>query len=338
MIGRAKSQLSLLDSVFNKRKKRCRQDELLGRINQYVDWRPLVQACQRLFKKSKRGRPSIPIEYSLKCLFLQFLYSLSDPGLEDALIDRLSFQRFLGVNAEEELPDFTTIWRFRERLVKAKLHDQIFEMLLHQLEKENLILRRGTLIDATIVQASRRPRKQDSASNEENEQTETEANHRTSCQRDLHASHTRKGKKRYYGYKGHISMDQGSAIIRKKVFTTASVHDSQIRDDLICGDERSIFADKAYPDDNHKRLMRKNGVFYGILDKGRRNRPLSKSQKKKNKQKSKVRNAVERPFAHFKHLYQFTRVRYVNLDRNDLHFTFLCMIYNIRRGIVLSMV
>ena len=336
MIGQAKSQLSLLDSVFNKRRKRSRQDELLERINQYVDWRPLVQACQRLFKKSKRGRPSIPIEYSLKCLFLQFLYSLSDPGLEDALIDRLSFQRFLGVNAEEELPDFTTIWRFRERLVKAKLHDEIFEMLLHQLERENLILRRGTLIDATIIQASRRPRKQDGGSSKENEQTKAEENNRTSNQQDLHASHTRKGKKRYYGYKGHIGMDQGSTIIRKKVFTTASVHDSQIRDDLICGDERSIFADKAYPEDDHKRLMRKQGIFYGILDKGRRNRPLSKSQKKKNKQKSKIRNAVERPFAHFKNLYQFTIVRYVNLERNDLHFTFLCMIYNIRRGIALS--
>ena len=156
-----------------------------------------------------------------------------------------------------------------------------------------------------------------------------------SNQIDFDASHVQKGKKKYYGYKGHIGVDQGTNIIRKKAFTTASPHDSQQREKLISGDEASVFADKAYDNDAVKKDFRQRGIYYGILDKGRRSRALSKSQKKRNKKKSQVRNAVERPFAHFKNLYQYTRVKYLTLERNDLHFTFLCIIHNVRRGIAL---
>lgn len=327
MIGKKSLQISILDGAFNQRTKQSRTDQLLKQINEFVNWNKLVETCKVVFKDSKRGRPTTPIEFSVKCLFLQYLYDLSDPGLEDALIDRLSFQKFLGLSFDTEIPDFTTIWRFRERLVKAKLFDKLFELIVDDLEQRGLILRRGTLIDATIVQASRKSRKQ----NKDKEPTP-----RSKAQKDKDATHTKKGKKSYYGYKGHIGVDVGSGIIRKKVFTTASVHDSKKRDNLISGDEKSVFADKAYPDDDLKREMRQKGVYCGILDKGRRNHPLSNKQKRRNKQKSRVRNAVERPFAHFKHHCGFSNTRYVNIERNDLHFTFLCIIHNVRRCIALS--
>jgi len=329
LVGKVKSQMSILDGAFNARQKQSRSDDFLNRINSFVDWDPLVNICEGLYKKSNRGRPTKPIIFSIKCLFLQFLYGLSDPALEDALIDRLSFQRFLCMSFDEDIPDFTTVWRFRERLMKAKLHDQLFELILRQLENQGVILKKGTLIDATIIQSARRPLKQSKKGNDESDQDR-------STQKDYDATHTQKGKKKYYGYKGHIGVDQGSNIIRKKDFTTASMHDSQKTDDLISGDEDSIFADKAYSSDDRKRKMRKQGIYCGILDKGRRSRPLSKSQKKRNRKKSAVRNAVERPFAHFKHIYHYSRSRYLNIERNDLHFTFLCMIHNIRRGIALS--
>jgi len=100
-------------------------------------------------------------------------------------------------------------------------------------------------------------------------------------------------------------------------------------------DESSQFGDKGYFSDEKKRDLRKKGVYCGILDKGKRDHPLSTRQKQRNKQKSRVRCAVERPFAHMKKWYGYVRARYVNLKRNDLHFTFLCIIYNVRRGIVL---
>jgi len=327
MIGKQKSQLSLLDSAFSARTKRSRTDELLRDIDNFVNWESLESICTRMYKNTKRGRPSLPIIFGLKCLILQYLYNLSDPALEDALIDRLSFQRFLGISFDTEIPDFTTIWRFRERLVKAGLLDKIFDDVLKQLDKKHVILRRGTLVDATLVQAARKKRKHDQENDEGSQ----------SSQQDQDAAGTQKGGKAYYGYKGHIGADEGSNIIRRVRFTPANVHDSRELENLLCGDERSIFADKAYAKDSIKRTMRKDGTYYGILDKGRRGRPkLSGKQKKKNACKSRVRNAVERPFAHFKKHMGYRTVRYVNRARNELHFMFLCLIHNIRRGIALT--
>jgi len=285
MIGQVKSQLSIIDGAFNRRKKNSRSDTLLEDINKFVNWEPLVDICGDIFKKSNRGRPTIPIIFSLKCLFLQSLYGLSDPGLEDALIDRLSFQRFLGIGFDEDIPDFSTIWRFRERLVKAELFNTLFEMIVKQLEDQDIILKKGTLVDATLVQAARGPSKK--KENDKKSEESDQKNIRKDAQQDNTATHTQKNKKRYYGYKGHIGLDQGSGVIRKKAFTTASVHDSQKIDNLISGDEKSVFGDKAYAKDERKRQMRKNGIYCGILDKGKRNHPLSGKQKERNKKKSK---------------------------------------------------
>jgi IS5 family transposase len=330
MLGQLKPQVSLLDSAFNRRKKRSRSDSLLQKIDQIVDWQKLEKICRPMYKDSRRGRPTVPIQFSLKCLILQYLYNLSDPALEDSLVDRLSFQRFLGINFDTDIPDFTTIWRFRERLSKSGLLNQVFEEIVKQLEQRHIILRRGTLIDATLVQAARRPPKDESSPEA------SSSSGSGSSQKDKDASSVKQGKKFCYGYKGHIAVDQGSGIIRKRSFTSACVHDSQQIGELICGDEQAIFADKAYAIDELKRTCRKEEVYYGILDKGKRNRPLSQKQKKANKRKSSIRNAVERPFAWFKKMLGYRLVRYVNLRRNALQFTFLCIIHNLKRGVCLS--
>jgi len=253
MIGNPQSQLSILDSAFNKRKKQSRTDELLKRIEHFVDWSRLEQEIVRVYKTSKRGRPTIPIIYMIKILFLQFLYNLSDPALEDAMIDRLSFQRFVGFGFDEEIPNFSTIWRFRERLIKADIMDNLFDLIVAMLEERDLILRKGTLNDATIVNASRNYSKRGKAKG---------------AQQDRDAAAIVKGKKSYYGYKGHIGIDYQSDIIRKADLTPANVHDSDKYDEMVSGDEASVFADKAYSNRTRKRKMRKEGVYYGILDKG----------------------------------------------------------------------
>ena len=331
MIGTRNSQISILDGAFNSRTKRSRSDALLEKLADAVDWKRLAEISQGVFKDTKRGRPTIPVEFSLKCLFLQYLYNLSDPALEDALIDRLSFQRFLGISFDRDIPDFSTIWRFRERLTNTGLYDRLFEAVVADLDAEGMVLRRGTLVDATIVHAARKQRRSEPDEG-------TPAAPREESQHDHDATVTKKGKTFYYGYKGHIGVDQGSDIIRTKRFTTASVHDSTEFSNLVSGDERSVFSDKAYANDETKREFRAKGIFNGVLDKGRRNRPLSRKQKKDNAQKSSVRSAVERPFAHFKRLYGYVRTRYVTLRRNDLQFTFLCMIHNFRRKIALQQV
>ena len=155
MIGRQDSQISILDGALNTRTKISRSDTLLKKIDTFVNWEELEAHCTGMYKDSRRGRPTFPIIFSLKCLILQYLYNLSDPALEDALIDRLSFQRFLGNSFDSDIPDFTTIWRFRDRLIKANLLDKIFDSILEQLDEKNIILRKGTLIDATLIHAAR---------------------------------------------------------------------------------------------------------------------------------------------------------------------------------------
>jgi len=343
MIGKQNTQLSILDGVLSGRKKRSRSDSLLKQINDFVDWQKLSKICEKGYKDSTRGRPSLPLIVSVKCLFLQYLYDLSDPALEDAIIDRLSFQRFLGVTFDEEIPDFSTIWRFRERLVKHDLYDPLFETVESDLDNRGLILRRGTIVDATIVNSARRYHKEKNRNNTapsspvlpDSVEQDNSASSRKDAQQDHDATVTKKGNKFYYGYKGHIGTDQGSDIIRRKQFTPANIHDIQKRENLMSDDESAQFGDKGYFSDDKKRDLRKKGVYCGILDKGKRDHPLSTRQKQRNKQKSRVRCAVERPFAHMKKWYGYVRARYVNLKRNDLHFTFLCIIYNVRRGIAL---
>ena len=251
-----------------------------------------------VYSKSKKGRQSIPIIYMIKILFLQYLYSLSDPQNEDALIDRLSFRRFVGISFDEEVPDFTTIWRFRERLSRHGLDKRIFEEVVAMLDKKGLILRKGTLVNATIVEASRRPESKD-----ENKE---------SFQKDNDAQFIQKGKHVYFGYKGHVGVDYISGIIRKAEFTPANVHDSKIFLNLLNGDEASVFGDKAYDRIEWKKSFRDMGVYYGILNRGRRSHPLSDAQKKKKKIHSRIRGQVEYVFAYWKHHLGYRVVRYVN--------------------------
>ena len=183
-----------------------------------------------------------------------------------------------------------------------------------------MILRKGQIVDASLVQADRK--KRPSGNTEQK-----------SSQQDADATVVRRGNKTTFGYKGHIGMDQRSGIIYRARFRMASVHDSQERDKLIAGDEQAIFGDKGYANTAFKRECRAKGVYYGILDKGKHGRPkLSTRQKKRNTVKNSIRAAVERPFAHFKWLMGFRRTRYVNHARNELHIMFLCMIEKVLRS------
>ena len=323
MIGRPTVQMNLLDGALANRKKRSRREKALQAIGSLVDWDALVKEIEPLYKQSKRGRPSVPIRYMIKILVLQNLYNLSDPEMEDALIDRLSFQRFVGLSFMDEIPDFTTIWRFRERLAKGDVLDKLFNMVVEMIEKKGKVLRKGqiSIIDATLVSAARKPPKP----GQEN-----------SSQKDSDARPAKKGNKGYYGYKGHINMDKDTGLVQRAQLTPANVHDSRVFEKLLRGTERAVFADKAYDSRARKRRLRSEGIFYGILERGRRNHPLTERQKQHNHRKSRIRNPVERVFAHLKRWSGYSRVRYVTLERNALQFMLHCMAYNLKRGLVLA--
>ena len=318
-------QLTFMDAQFSARHKRSRTSTMLDKIKEFVDWHAIEQEVSVINKTGteRGGRPPIPIDWKVKMLFVQHLYTLSDPELEDQMIDRLSFQEFVGITFSSEIPDFTTVWRFKEALLKEKLLDRIFDLIQHQLESKGLLVKKGTMVDATIIQSDNRPL------SAVRRQALTE---KPSKQIDTDASSTQKGKKKYFGYKGHVGVDVESKLIRKRAFTTASVHDGQMFEEMMSGDEQSVWADKAYPVEAYKRAARALGIFYGVLDKGKRNHPLSNKQKKRNRKLSSVRAAVEHPFGYIKTKLHYVKAAATTLRRNALRFDMSCIVYNIVRG------
>ncbi|SHM32248.1 Transposase and inactivated derivatives, IS5 family [Salegentibacter salegens] len=319
------SQLSFSDIELGRSRKPSRVSSKLNKINNLVEWDKVFNLVQAVDNTNKviGGAPHRDLSIKVKMLFLQHLYNLSDPELEDQVNDRLSFQKFAGINYTTTVPDFTTIWRFKEALVREGLMDGLFALILASLESKGLLLKKGTSVDATILQSTTKP-----LSKERREELEKHP----SAQIDTDAQSTAKRGKKYFGYKGHIGTDVGSELIRKRTFTSARPHDSQLKDELLSGDEQMIFGDSAYGTIADKRKARKEGVYYGMLDKGTRKRKLSATQKKNNKKKSKIRCKVEHPFAYLKEKLNYKRTVAKTMARNELRFDFNCILYNIFRA------
>src|SRR5918996_599116 len=227
MVRKAVGQASLAEALLpttvgsNKR---------LERIAEQVDWAPIEAVLQRL-RQARTGRPAYPPLVQLKALLLQQWYRLSDRDLEEALADRLSFRRFCGLGLDEAVPDATTLSRFRIDLAAAGLAEAVLETLDGQLEEGGLLLKAGTMIDATLVEADvKRPPLREG---------EVSAH-------DPAAGFTRRGQRSFFGYKAHLAVDQGSDLIRRAVLTSADIGDSIAADALIIGDEAAVLADKAY--------------------------------------------------------------------------------------------
>ena len=316
-----------MDAVLkmSRRKKVSRAVGTLGEMEKLVDWRMLVEIVKGLdrTREGRGGRRPIDFEIKLKMLFLQSTFNLSDEELEDQLIDRLSFQQFVGLGYDQEIPDFTTVWHFKEALVRAGLMDLIFASIVEQIERKGLILKKGTIVDATIIRSANQPLTRAKRAKLEE---------RPSRQIDTDAQSTAKGGKRYFGYKGHIGIDTESKIIRKRAFTPAQVHDIKEMENLMSGDEQSIWADKAYAARKNKKAAREMGIYYGVLDKTTRGKQLSNSQLKRNKQKSRVRAAVEHPFGFMKKKLKVTTLAAKNKMRNALRFDMWCIVYNVLRA------
>src|SRR5579863_4300136 len=176
------------------------------------------------------GRPACRVGVLLRSMILQHLHGLSDPQVEEQIKDRLSFQKFVQLDAHEAVPDETTICRFRQRLIQCRLHEQLLELLNTQLEARGYIVKRTTLVDATIVESSRkRPDRQATAQG---------------SAPDADASYTRNYQRSFYGYKAHISSDAEHQLIRTAILTTASAQEAHVFEQVAPTDTRIIYADK----------------------------------------------------------------------------------------------
>jgi IS5 family transposase len=318
-------QMTFADMEITQNRKVSRVSVKLDKINSIVDWEKVLEVVKVVDRtdKEKGGCPHKDLLVKVKMLFLQSLYNLSDPELEDQINDRLSFQRFAGLDMSETVPDYSTIWRFRDRLSEEGAGDKLFDLINSYLDARGLFMKKGTIVDASIVESTNRP-----LSKEKRKALEE----KPSPQIDTDAHSTVKRGKKYFGYKGHIGTDVGSKLIRKRKMTSAQPHDSQVTGDLLSSDEEAVFGDSAYSNQKDKRKARKEGIYYGMLDKGTRRKGLSNSQKKRNKKKSKVRSAVEHPFGYMKEKLNYKRCVAKNLRRNSFYFDMNCILYNIFRA------
>jgi IS5 family transposase len=304
---------SAANDKFNKHIK-TQSKQALEIIKTRIKWNKLLKPIGETIAKGKQnnspsGRSTFDLLVIVKCFILQTIYNLSDPRLEEEIADRRSFQIFLDINSNDSIPDETTICRYREMFARLGLDKTLFNEFNKQLKSLNLIVGKGTIVDATIKQA----------------QAGSESN------RDKDADFTKKRGKTYYGYKGHIAIDEDSEVIKTVEFTKASIHDSSAFDQLVDYSERAVFADKGYANKIRRKKLEAAGIFDGILAKGYRNKPLSKSDKRFNKLLSSVRNRVERPFAFMKRVLQYGRCSYYDIKRNRFEFIMGALVYNIRK-------
>jgi transposase, IS5 family len=314
-------QGNLLEAFVRQRKSK---DGWLDEIDRLVDWSRLEAFLSDVYA-SREGGASYPILTYVKLLLLQQWHGLSDPALEAAVDDRLSFRRFCGIPLDRSVPDHASIWRFRQKLALkgaggVTLGERLLAEINAQLDARGLILRRSTLIDASIVKSAARPPSGDVG--------EVSA-------RDPDAGFTKKNGKTSFGYKAHIATAEGSDLIRRAIMTSAQLHDSQACDGLIQDDEAAVYADKAYDDTKRRERLKVAGIKPRILYQARRNRPLETWQKYFNKATAVVRAAVERPFALMKGPYDFARCRYLGLARNDAHLQLFASAYNLKTAMLL---
>ncbi len=293
-------------------------NQKLDQIHQQIKWGKIENILSSIYDKT-RGPKSFPPLLVFKCLLLQNWYDLSDYELEATLDDRLSFRKFVGLGICDLAPDHSTFSVFRKELSQRALIETVFQEINSQMEAQGVLVKKGTLVDATLVEAH------------VSKPSRTEDGKPGVSEVDQDARWVRKGHKRHFGYKGHIGVDMESGVIRKACITAANRPDGHLLPTLVSGDEDWIFADRIYESKKNKKYLAEQGIKNGMMTRTTRHRKATPLERLKNKLIAKRRYPVERVFATWKRIYHYRRVRYVGLIRNRLQFMLMCICYNLKK-------
>jgi IS5 family transposase len=309
-------QLSLADALIESR---IGSNEKLSRIDALIAWTRLEPLLAGL-RTGETGRPPYPALVMVKVMYLQALYDLSDPGMEEALLDRLSFRRFCGFALDEATPDETTICRFRLAAAKAGVLETCFAEVNRQLEARGLMLKKGTLMDASIVAATHKPPRRDAGMG-------------ASHPREPGADWTSKNGKSYFGYKMHVGIDEGSGLIRKVAFTPARTQDNEMAEALVSGDEAAVYADRIYESKTRRAALKARGIKDRIMHRRHKYmKVLPRWMQIRNRLISRHRAPVESVFSAMKRIYRKARTRCHSLTANAADFIAFATVFNLRRA------
>jgi IS5 family transposase len=303
--------VSFASLAYENKKKKTRREEFLEEMNQVIPWEELLRIVKRYYAVAGNGRQPMPMERMLRIYFMQQWYGLSDPAMEDALYDIESMRRFADINIEVDvIPDETTILNFRHLLERHNLTKQIFEKTKRYLSEKGLLLREGTIVDATIINAPSSTKNQDKT-------------------RDKEMRQTKKGNQWYFGMKAHVGTDTGRGLAHSIVVTDAAVHDSQVMDELLHGEEEVVYGDKAYASEEKKKEYEARGVKWCVNLKANRGHQLNQEEVECNHKRSQIRAKGEHAFLVVKHLWRYQKVRYKGLYKNAVQLFSLFALANL---------
>ena len=293
MVG---NQLTFASIAWSRKGKVTRREQFLAEMDAVIPWSRLLALIEPHYPKAGNGRQPLGLEKMLRIHFLQQWFNLSDPQAEDAIYDSESMRRFARVELSDDVvPDETTILRFRHLLEQHGLTKAIFEAVTGLLEERRLLLRSGTIVDATIIAAP-------------------SSTKNATATRDPEMKQTRKGRNWYFGMKLHIGADK-RGIVHTVIATDARVADITQLPHLLHGQEREVFGDQAYWKEADRQAFAAKGVRYRINRRPNR-RPLSERWRMINRLRSRTRACGEHPFRVVKQLWGFTKASYRGLAKN----------------------
>ena len=294
-----KQQALAMTGYFDKGKK-TRREQFLAEMDRVVPWARLCGLIEPHYPKGSRagGRPPLPLERMFRIYCLQQWYNLSDPGAEEALYDSITMRQFAGVRTDADvIPDETSILNFRRLLEKHKLTERLLSEINSYLCERGLLIGKGTIVDATIINAP------SSTKNAEKK-------------RDPQMHQTRKGKQWYFGMKVHTGTDTDSGLVHTVRATSANVADVNVLGELLHGAEESLHGDSAYHSKELKAQAEASGIEFNVNQRGTRSHPLTQAQRARNRRLSRVRATVEHPFLVVKRLWGHVKVRYRGIKKN----------------------
>jgi IS5 family transposase len=318
MAVRRTGELGFADAALAGRASKGSDD--LTQIDGLVDWVPIETLLSGLVKPKAKGEAAYPPLVLFKALLLQRWHGLSDPQLEAALSDRLSFLRFCGLSLEDRVPDHSTLWRFRQKLADSRLDEALMGQLDGQLQAAGAVVRTGTLIDASLIRsAARRPLSPDGA--------------KARSHADPQANFGRGGVRGGYtfGYKLHIAVDQGAGLIRRLLLTPANRQEVSLAPDLVRAGDGHVYGDRGYDAKSLRQHLTELGLGDGLMHRARKDQPLDPAKAARNQALIPIRRPIEAVFGTLKRSYRLARFTTFSQDRNRTVLNLAAFAYNLRR-------
>ena len=292
-------QMSFADMEYQNKKRKTRREKFLDRIEHLIPWQRLERKLKRSYPKGKTGRPPYPLGTMLRIHCMQLFYNLSDPAMEDALYEIESMRRFAGLRLSDRLPDETTILNFRHFLEQHNLGQRIFKEVNAHLQDHGLMLREGSIVDASIIAAP------SSTKNQKGE-------------RDPEMHQTRKGNQWHFGMKMHIGVDDVLGLVHSIETTPANVHDLEAAPKLLHGKEERVLGDAGYRGIEKREEHKDRDVNWYIAERPGRRKAMEPGSDEAwiEAFKASMRAKVEHPFFWVKRIFGYNKVRYRGLAKN----------------------